>query len=155
MMMMMMMVPFWLKVAVSPQFWLVGVGQQLGGGLPSRPSLAAPLSAPCWAPAVSRLGCSAAVVITESQEDSGQQNSWSFSSSEFRKLTNQTDKLDNLLSVRPPKKRPASPQLLLCPATAQTPRGTLCRKRWRIMGRRRVLLLAANDPEGETTSRRS
>ena len=59
-------------------------------------------------------------MITESQEDSGQQNSWSFSSSEFRKLTNQTDKLDNLLSVRPPKKRPASPQLLPCPATAQT-----------------------------------
>ena len=56
----------------------------------------------CW-PA----GCSCST--TEQEDHSGQQHSWSYSSSEYRKLTNQTDQLDYLLSVKPPRKRPASP----------------------------------------------
>ena len=56
----------------------------------------------CW-PA----GCSCST--TEQEDHSGQQHSWSYSSSDYRKLTNQTDQLDYLLSVKPPKKRQASP----------------------------------------------
>ena len=46
---------------------------------------------------------------TEQEDLSGQQQSWSYSSSEYRKLTDRTDQLDYLLSVKPPTKRPASP----------------------------------------------